>query len=87
MEQLRNIEMWISDKPNKRGELCGVYEGPATERGKVYMHCAVPMVGSFVTLVKNTSGEIDSFVVCEVYVIGELQGTVTMLKIRTLETI
>ena len=71
MEQLHNITVYVGDKLNDRAQLCGVYDGPATTRAVVPVVCSVPLKGESVTVVKNTSGEKESLVLCEVSVFGE----------------
>lgn len=78
MEQLRNIEVYVGDDLNDRAILCGVYEGPATTRGRVSVNCTEPVTGGSVTIVKNTQNETDSLVLCEVFVFGEPTGTVLL---------
>lgn len=70
MEQLHDIEVWVGNAINQRNDFCGVYNKSATERGKVYIQCTQPVIGSAVTIVKRTT-EAEILIVCEVYVIGE----------------
>ena len=70
MELFHDIEVWVGNAINQRKDLCGVYNESATERGKIYIRCTEPVIGSAVTIVKKTV-EAEILVVCGVYVIGE----------------
>ena len=70
MEQLHNIEVYVGDTLNDRAQLCGVYDGPATTREVVQVVCSEPLNGTTVTVMKNTNGETESLVLCEVAVFG-----------------
>ena len=66
-----NTDVYVSDKKNKIGDLCGTVECPATNYDRFEVQCEAPIEGEYVTLVKNTAGAIRSMVVCEVDIIGE----------------
>ena len=76
VEQLHNIKVYVGKKMKHKQYLCGTYMGPAISRGRVHILCTEPVVGQYVTIVKDTGDIKEKLVLCEVFVFGK-PGMVT----------
>ena len=70
-----NTDVYVSDKRDETGDLCGTVKCPAANYDRFEVECETPIKGEYVTIIKNTAGAMKSLVVCEVSVIaGESTG-------------
>ena len=57
-------------KPKGKNIICGTYTGPAAPGERIYVHCAIPIVGERVEIKMLTNRLKEALVLCEVVVIG-----------------
>ena len=67
VENLENLTVYVGTSLGHEGNVCGSFNGPAVERGRVYIKCDKPVVGKAITIVKHAN---DSLVLCEVMSVG-----------------